>query len=77
MTRWKISFIIATNGCPGGIRGKGREEGVVGDDRGGLKESVAEEEHHCISHYLVPFSEAPISHRATTYILYILRGVVD
>ena len=42
---WKISFTIVTSGCEGGTRGRAGR-GVVREDRGGLKESVAEEEFH-------------------------------
>ena len=45
MTRCKISFTTATSGCQGGTRGRAGK-GVAGDDRGGLKESVAEEVFH-------------------------------
>jgi len=66
---------------------------VAGEDRGGLKESVAEEESHTgegcprergggrtsffVLLMLYEFSEDLICHRGVTYILYILRGVVD
>ena len=41
--QWRISFTTATSGCLEGTRGRAGR-GVAGDDRGGLKESVAEEE---------------------------------
>ena len=92
MMRWRISFTTATSGCLGGTRGRAGR-GVAEADRGGLKESVAEEEFHtgegcprerggggtsfCIL-YVIRFSEDLICHRGITYILlYILRGVVD
>ena len=52
------------------------ERGAAGEDRGGLRRSVAEEELHLVSS-LVSFPEDLLCHRVAIYILYILRGVVD
>ena len=52
---------------------------MAGEDRGGLRESVAEEELYLfiILFFVNFFGGFPFCHRATSYILYILRGVVD
>jgi len=47
---------------------------LVGGDRGGLKESVAEEELHYLYVFILGGSHLS---QGITYILYILRGVVD